>query len=656
MVISRMDVIIFILFSNGGIPMYSINEFHIAFYAATLTICVTVLLFTVLQKRTDRVQNKLFIGMMLILMTNALSTTGSALSEPYATKNQVAYVVLESCQFLYFLLHTMLCPLLYYYVLSVTGVIRKRSLSVNILFGLPLIITEVFVVLNPFLHQVYYYDSSLQFHRNWAEYLIYGAAGLYFILAMSELVFSWNAITKRRLVALIYFFVLSLTGILIQLFNIEIKAELFAESIALMGVMLAVESEDDRCDSDTNIYNRKALQMDVNNFIIMKEAVRLIFVKIVNADIVERVTGSVNHDIIPEMISGYLKTVVPRYHIYNPNPETFVVSCSGYSEERIVDILTAIKTRFEENWIIANMPVLLNAVVIDSSLPGDISTVGDVMFISDSVIPTNINKEDVSIGWLMRRAEIERAIRRSLRENRFEVYYQPTYELDGLMLHGAEALVRMKDDFIGFVSPQEFIPVAEKIGLVEEIDDFVLKEVCDFLESGIPKEHGMDCINVNLSVVQCIRPGFTEHIIEIVNDYNIDNSMINFEITESVGAEDYKALSLVARELKSQGFHLSMDDYGTGYSNVEGIFSLDFDVVKIDKSILWSAEKNDNGRIILKNSVNMIHDLGCKVLVEGVEKNEHIDMLGKLGVDYLQGFYFSKPIPKTEFLELLSRH
>lgn len=115
------------------------------------------------------------------------------------------------------------------------------------------------------------------------------------------------------------------------------------------------------------------------------------------------------------------------------------------------------------------MPVLLNAVVIDSSLPDDISTVGDVMFISDSVIPTSINKEDVSIGWLMRRAEIERAIRRSLRENRFEVYYQPTYELDGLMLHGAEALVRMKDDFIGFVSPQEFIPVAEKIGPVERV-------------------------------------------------------------------------------------------------------------------------------------------------------------------------------------------
>ena len=136
--------------------MRATNEFHIAFYAATLTICVTVLLFTVLQKRTDRVQNRLFIGMMLILMANAISTTGAALSEPYALESPVAYVVLEMSQLFYFLLHTMLCPLLYYYVLSVTGAIRKRSIAVNIIFGLPLIITEVFVVINPFFHQVYY--------------------------------------------------------------------------------------------------------------------------------------------------------------------------------------------------------------------------------------------------------------------------------------------------------------------------------------------------------------------------------------------------------------------------------------------------------------------------------------------------------------------
>lgn len=630
------------------------NEFHIAFYAATLTICFTVLLFTVLQNRTDRIQNKLFLFMVYILIANALSTTGAAIVEPYAGKSSSAFFFLELFQFLYFLLHTALCPMLYYYVLSVTGKIRKRSILQNIAFGLPLIVTEVFVLLNPLFHSVFYYDEAIQFHRNWAEYMIYGVAGLYFILAMFELMFSWNAINLRRRIALLYFFALCLAGILIQLININIKSELFAESIAVMGAMLAVESEDDRLDSDTNIYNRKALQMDVHNFRIMKENVHLLFIKIINADVIERITGSANDDILTEVIATYLKTLVPRYNIYHPNPETFVITFSGYDEAEIEGIRNNILSRFEDKWDIANSAVLLDAAVIGSSMPGELNSVDDVMFIADSIIPANANKEDVDIAWLMRRAEIERAIKRSLREEKFEVYYQPTYNLIGSSLHGAEALVRMNDDSIGYISPEEFIPVAEQIGLVEEIDDYVLREVCTFLESGIPMEHGMDCINVNLSVIQCIRPGFFEHITEIVNEYKIEHSMLNFEITESVGAEDYHVLSKVAKKLKSQGFLLSMDDYGTGYSNMEGIFSLDFDVVKIDKSILWSAEKNSNGRIILKNSVNMIHDLGCKVLVEGVENKEHIEMLKVLGVDYLQGFFFSKPVPKQKFLEIIA--
>ena len=212
----------------------------------------------------------------------------------------------------------------------------------------------------------------------------------------------------------------------------------------------------------------------------------------------------------------------------------------------------------------------------------------------------------------------------------------------------------MNDETLGFISPEEFIPIAEQIGLVENIDDFVLREVCTFLASGVPKDRGMDCINVNLSVIQCLRPGFFEHIMEIVNGFDIDHSWINFEVTESVGAEDYEALSAIAHNLKGEGFSLSMDDYGTGYSNMEGIFSLDFDIVKIDKSILWNAEKLSRGRIILENSVRMIHDLGCEVLVEGVETDEQIALLSRLNVDFLQGFYFSKPVPKERFLEVIS--
>ncbi len=629
------------------------NEFHIAFYAATITICMTVLLFTFLQKRTDRPQNKLFVVMIIILTMNAISSTGAALTQPKAAYNSSAYILLEIFQFLYFFLHTALCPIFYYYVLCVTGVIRKRSMFRNIITGIPLLITEGFVIVNPFFHCVYYYDSYFSFSRNWAEALIYGAAGLYYVLSLSELLFSWNAITKRRSVAIVYFFILSLGGILIQLFDINIKSELFAESIALMGIMLAVESEDDRLDSDTNIYNRKALQMDVHNSIALNDDMRLLFIKIANSEVVERLTGSANNDVMTTAISKYLTSLVPRYNLYHPNSDTFVMTFIGCEDEEVNDIVDRVSNRFKDKWDILNVELILKAAIIDTSLPGELNTIADVLFVADKLIPANANPEDIDIAWIMRRAEVERAVKRNLREEKFEVYYQPTYNLVGPSLHGAEALVRMIDDSIGFISPEEFIPVAEQMGLVEEIDDFVLNEVCKFIKSGIPSSKGMDCINVNLSVVQCLSPGFFEHTVRIVDKYEVDHAMINFEITESVGADDYQVLSEIAKNLKTSGFKLSMDDYGTGYSNMESIFALDFDVVKIDKSILWSAEKNANGRTILKNSINMIHDLGAAVLVEGVEKQEHIDVLTSLGVDYLQGYFFSKPVPKSTLLEII---
>ena len=629
------------------------NQFHMAFYTAALAITITVLLFTILQRRTDRPQNKRFILMLVIVILNAASATGSAIVEPFVNEDPSKIYYLLFFQNSYFIIHTALCPALYSYVQSVTGTIRRRSLSFRVLLNVPFVITEFFTLVNPFFGNVFYYDANMVFHRNWAEYLIYGVAALYFLLSVMELMFTWNALTLRRSIALSYFFILALVGIVIQLVQIDIKSELFAEALAMMGAMLAVESEDDRLDADTNIYNRRAMQMDFHNVFTMHEKTPIIFIKVLNTHIIERITRSANDDALAIACSDFLKTLVPRYQIYHPNTETFVLLCSRMDDKKVDDLVRIIHHRFHKEWDFSGSSFLLEAVVIKATLPEDIPSIEDAFYVADSILPPGVEKNKAELEWLMRRAEIERAIRRSVKNHGFEVYYQPTYYVDGVRLHGAEALVRMKDDSIGYISPEEFIPIAEQIGLVEQIDDFVLREVCAFLKSGVPKAHGMDCINVNLSVIQCMRPGFFEHLMEIVDSYHLDYSQLNFEITESVGAEDYVALSTVARRIKQAGFHLSMDDYGTGYSNMDGIFSLDFDVVKVDKSILWNAESDYRGRVILENSIRMIHDLGCKVLVEGVETSDQLHLLQSKEVDYLQGYYFSKPIPKDEFLQFI---
>ena len=632
------------------------NDFHIACYFAAFLISFTCLIYTFLQKRTDKLQNKMYILMLIIVTFNAISGTISVIATPLTANSQTARIVCDIGDYTYFLFHTALCPAFYLYVSCVAGAISKHNWTQRIFYGIFFYITEIMVILNPFFHWIYYYDSDNRFTRGWGESLIYVAAVIYFLLALIRLLFSWKAVNTKRRFALMYFVVIVVSGVVIQFVDINIKGELFAEALALMGVMLAVESEDDLMDVDTGFYNRKALRMDVNSYIVNKNKFEIICIKVTNADVIQKVTGSANADILADVLSDYLKTIVPRYHIYQTNPETFVLTLMDRKLEDGVAVAGRISDRFDRPWDCGMTSILLNAVVMVVKVPTELTNTMDLFYMVDSMIPQRTVKKVMSgkdLDYILRRGEIENAIARGLEEDRFEVFYQPTYYMDGLRLHGAEALVRLNDSIMGRLFPDEFIPVAEQVGMIDAIDDFVLKQVCDFLESGIPGQYGIDCINVNLSVMQCLQPGFVKHICKIVDGFDVEKSWINFEITESIAASDYEILSGVVSDLKSHGFRFAMDDYGTGYSNMQSIFSLDFDVVKIDKSILWGAEETELGKIILGNSVRMIDQMNRQILVEGVETKEQVELLKELSVDYLQGYYFSKPIPKQEFIEFI---
>ncbi|MBR1692400.1 MAG: EAL domain-containing protein, partial [Lachnospiraceae bacterium] len=566
--------------------MLPVNQFHIALYMAAFLLSVTCLVYTIIQSRTDRPQNKVYLIMLFIVIINSATGTISDLIYPYRNMSQTAYMVFELMYFLYFFFHTALCPALCYYVICVTGEQAKFTKKKSLLYAAGLFITEFLVVLNPLTHWVFYFDENHDFSRNWAETLIYLAAVVYFILAIGKLTFSWDALTKRRRRAILYFYFVVVAGVVIQLFNVDIKSELFGEALALMGVMLAVESEDDRLDADTGFYNRKALQMDLNNYILAKQVFQVLCIKVMNADIIQRVTGSSNTDILSEIVADYFKSLLPRYCIYHTNPSTFMLTCMETDADRAEQLAEDISERFEKSWECNDTEIVLQVVVMRAVVPLDLSTPEDVFYMADSPIPASVNKKILSgldLGYLIRRASVERAIHRGFEEDAFEVYYQPTYHLQGQKIHGAEALIRLHDEALGFIPPDEFIPIAEQIGMIDQIGDFVLHEVCAFLKSGVPTRSGMDCINVNLSVIQCMQPDFVTHILGIIESYGIDKRMLNFEITESVAAHDYNVLNSVVRELKENGILFSMDDYGTGYSNIQSVFALDFDIIKIDK-------------------------------------------------------------------------
>lgn len=621
-------------------------------YVVSAIVTFTCLLFTFVQQRTDKLQNKFFLLVNAILLTNIVTSITASFA--VMLDNQQTRDFME---YLYFIIHSMLCPFFSMYVILAVGRQRKIAVWANFLTGLMFFLTEAIAILNPVTRWVYTIGADGVFRRGWGVYAIYIAALFYYVFAAVILFTSWRALTKKRQLAMVYFFLMVAAGVVLQLINSRIRSELFAESLGLLGVMIAIENEDDRIDIDTGFYNRKALQTDIHGHLVNKHAMTVVGVKILNPEIIQRATGSLNTDLLSEVVADFLKSVVPRYQIYNATQECFVLLLGDKQIPHTDEIVRTLSERFETPFEFRGTEIPLKAAILVSPVPGQLKTVEDVMAMADQPLPKSLEKKilsDSDLDYLMRRVAVEEAVNRGLTENNFEVYYQPTYYLDG-RLHGAEALIRLHDTVIGNVFPDEFIPVAEQMGMVDALDTFVFREVCLFLKSGIPSRYHMDCVNVNLSVLHCMQPDFIRKINHIAEEVGIDKNQINFEITESVAASDYGVLSDIVTNLKREGYHFSMDDYGTGYSNMESIFKLDFDVVKIDKSILWSAEKGEVGSIVLENTIRMVRQMHRLILVEGVETQSQIDLLNKLGVDYLQGYFFSRPIPKKEFVELISR-
>ncbi|MBR3306532.1 MAG: EAL domain-containing protein [Lachnospiraceae bacterium] len=647
-------------------PETLITQLHeSAIMYCTLILGAVMLLFTRMQGRTDKSQNRRFIRLVLLIMFNSLTEAVKILALPYFPVSVAARYTVHVMQLLYFASHTMLSPLLFFYVEVASGVSGRRdeiaNRRINTLFALPLVLIVFLVFLNPMTHFVYMLDPAGNVMRRGGEFLIYAVAMLYFLMAAGTLLINWRSIGRNKKATIITFFGVSLAGMLIQLLNSRLRSELFAEMLGLAGLMLMVENEDDRIDISTRVYNRTALVADMNTSIKILGSFDAVCVRIINADTVHRILGNTDSDSLVTLAAEYLKTVHDKQYIYRATPDSFML-IFGHAQENTLEKAEEIYRRFSGPFEFLDTHIMLEAVVMCAAVPDDLERREDIMLMCDGPLPTRDRDhvlKGAELDYLVRRAEVESALHRGLTEKRFEVYYQPVYRTNGMSIYSAEALLRLKDSKIGNITPDEFIPIAEQSGLIDRLGDYVIEEVCLFLSSGIPTEMGLDCIEVNLSVLQCLQPDFTKRVMSIVRKYDIQPRFINFEVTESAAASDYKTLGKVLAELKSKGFRLALDDYGIGYSNVRSVFSLDFDVVKIDKSILWEVktvgedEEKDKGFVILENSIRMIREMDLKILVEGVETQEQMELLENMDVDYLQGFYFSRPVSKNELLGIL---
>ncbi len=541
---------------------------------------------------------------------------------------------------------------------------KKRILT--ICFLLPYIFEVILLLLTPLLQHtdkaIFYLDSNNIYHRgNISFILIYVVTILYMVSIVSMLFIFRKRISGENKGLVAYFIFAVLLSVAIQYFFPSLLVTCFITSLTSLTFLFFIQKPEKVLDSITGLYNQTAFIKYFNEIRKSDEKISTVSISIKDIDFLINTYGLSDFNELLKMVGDSLSRQYSYRRVFYIGQGKFSVLVKNSKAKDINLIINNLNVAFNRLWTFNDIKIKLYTQICVVKFPKDAKTpeeyfdIINTVFSSERYTEPVVFADKIDLHYRHEIIRIEHAVRKGLSERRYEVYYQPIYSAADKRVIGGEALIRLRGDDGKFISPEDFIPIAEKNGTVLRIGEFVLETVFSDLAHIDLEEAGVKKIDINLSVAQCMQEILADQIIGIQTIFNVPNDVINLEITETALAHTPEVMEKNIKKLVEAGFEFSLDDYGSGYSNMSYMLNIPFSMIKIDKYIVWSAFKEKRSETALKCTIDMIKKLGMTILAEGVETKEMADWLLDLGCDYLQGYYYSKPCPFNEFLPILKK-
>lgn len=418
----------------------------------------------------------------------------------------------------------------------------------------------------------------------------------------------------------------------------------------------------------TGLYNRMCCERDLLRIIDeAKEANQKGAVIYLDLDDFKHINDGLGHqygDVLLKAISSNLKRIHGVENTcYRMGGDEFVIVVPHRSFEMFEDIIENIKVLFNKPWFLKGADYYCTSSIGVVTFPDEGDNVQDLIRKADIAMynakKSGKNKlarySDKSDSEAYKRLDMEKSMRAATSSDydQFQVYYQPIMDITkpGAPCTGAEALVRWKSDDLGFVSPADFIPLAEYLGLINPIGLHVLKEACLALKHWNETGHPYYKVNVNLSVVQLMQNDIVESIGKVIEDTKINPRNLTLEVTESLAINDMERMKKILGDIKKLGVRIALDDFGTGYSSLNHIREIPIDVIKVDQSFVIDLASDNYAQAFVKMIGELASALEVRVCVEGIETEKQFKALDNMNVRMVQGFYFDRPMPRVLFEE-----
>lgn len=562
--------------------------------------------------------------------------------------------------YLYYISHALVHLLTCFYTMALITGMRYQKELCKFIVGI-FVAAGILLLLNPFTQKLFTFAEDGLCQRQWG--LIYECFAMELMLALS---FVWayrgrKMISRRQWLALCCCLVSQMAGILFSMYF----PRLMAENLMIASGLLLLGSSARNTEHTIN-YETKALSSHAFSFrfaekCLLEQPFCMILIYCRDWEFYARAFGFEVGEYLLRAISLYLRKMFTDDDVFYFGNEVFGVIFNDYDHYGYHKYISQMKKHFEQPWEVKGYHICMEANFLGLRYLEDFFTEKDVMdcisglrntaFSTDLVV---LKKSRLVMKDTERIYKIKKLLHKAVLEDGFDVYYQPIYSTHEKRIVSAEALVRLKDtQTMGFVSPEEFIPIAEQTGQIIPLGEIVFEKVCRFIREENIQEQGIEYIEVNLSTIQCMEDNLVKKLTEIMQKYDIRPEQINLEITETAKINSMEYVRKNMNYLKEKKISFSLDDYGSGNANLNYLLEFSFDIAKIDKFVLWNAFSNPKYMETLECTIQMLKKLGVRMVMEGVETEEQKKKLEELKCDYFQGYYFSRPLSDRQFVEYL---
>ncbi len=606
--------------------------------------------------------NHLFIALVAVIFADIVFDLWAVTLDVMKSTNLAARYISHTG---YLLFRNSTMPVYTLYIISLTDTwhMIKGKLSTGLFITFPITVIFVSLLFNPITHDMFYIDENFVYTRGdlfWVAYICaisYVGFGMYYIIKSRDL------FRTSHFISMLVIYPLTLSAVAIQCLLPMCIVELFFTSVAVIIVAITIQRPEELVDMVTELGKHAAYADAMKKNFMNKKEVGIILINISNYTSVSSMLGYDQSSRLLKNIADKLTAINKDMRLY---AELYYLDRGGFrvvvnkkNWDKLELAAQAINSELKKSMIISQLELNIMAYVCVAYCPADISDFKSLIsFGSDlsSAVPYSGNvlkaSEVIANRAFKLNNEIDNIIDDALANRKFSVYYQPIFSVEQGRFISAEALLRLKNEKFGFIPPDVFITAAEKSGAIHRIGDYVLEEVCHFISGDEFKELGLDYIEINLSVAQCMQSDLADKVLEIMNKYGVAPDKINLEITETAASYAQNVMMNNLEKLTQAGISFSLDDYGTGYSNIKSVASLPISIVKLDKTFV---DEEDNPRmwIVLQNTIKMLKDMDMSIVVEGVENAELAKKFADLNCEFIQGYYYSKPVPKSDFITFM---